>query len=285
MDITSEIIKKLRDRTGAGMMDCKRALESTGGDMEKAVEFLRKKGAAVGAKRADRAAKEGVIVTRVSADGGTGVAVEVNCETDFVGRSDDFTRFATVVAEAIATHAPGSPDLLSGLVAGGKTLAEHQNDILAKVGEKIEIRRFEIMKAANGAVSAYTHLGNKIGVLVELSGPRDAAALVGRDIAMQIAAMNPAVVSREQVEKGAIERELDVYKAQAKNEGKPDHILERIATGRLEKFFQEICLTEQTYIKDGTKTVKDVIQEAGAKTGAPLAIVRFVRYQLGEEGK
>jgi elongation factor Ts len=285
MEITSEIIKKLRDRTGAGMMDCKRALESTGGDMEKAVEFLRKKGAAVGAKRADRAAKEGVIVTRVSPDGGTGVAVEVNCETDFVGRSDDFTRFASVVAEAIATHAPGSPDLLGGLLAGGKTVAEHQNDVLAKVGEKIEIRRFEILKAASGAVSAYTHLGSKIGVLVELSGPRDAAALVGRDIAMQIAAMNPAVVSREQVDKGAIEKELDVYREQAKNEGKPDPIVVRIATGRLEKFFQEICLTEQTYIKDGTKTVKDVIQEAGAKAGAPLSIVRFVRFQLGEEAK
>jgi elongation factor Ts len=202
-----------------------------------------------------------------------------------VGRSDDFTRFASVVAEAIAAHAPASPDLLPGLVVGGKTLAEHQNDILAKVGEKIEIRRFEIMKAAAGAVSAYTHLGSKIGVLVELSGPRDTAALVGRDIAMQIAAMNPAVVAREQVDKGAIERELDVYKEQAKNEGKPEHIVERIATGRLEKYFQEVCLTEQTYIKDGTKTVKDVIQEAGAKAGAPLSIVRFVRFQLGEEGK
>jgi elongation factor Ts len=285
MGITTEIIKKLRERTGAGMMDCKRALESTGGDMEKAVEFLRKKGAAVGAKRADRAAKEGVIVTLVNAGGATGVAVEVNCETDFVGRSDDFTRFASVVAEAVASHAPASADQLPGLVAGGKTLAEHQNDVLAKVGEKIEIRRFEIMKAAGGAVSAYTHLGSKIGVLVELSGPNEAAAVVGRDIAMQIAAMNPAVVSREQVDKGAIERELDVYKEQAKNEGKPDHILERIATGRLEKFFQEVCLTEQTYIKDGTKTVTDVIQEAGAKAGAPLSIVRFVRFQLGEEAK
>jgi elongation factor Ts len=285
MHITTESIKKLRERTGAGMMDCKRALESTGGDMDKAIEYLRKKGAAVGQKRADRAAKEGVIVTRVSPDGATGVVVEVNCETDFVGRSDDFVTFSGLVAGAILASRPASLEQLMGLRAEGKTIAELQNDVLAKVGEKIEIRRFEVVEAKGGAVSAYTHLGNKIGVLVELTGPPSASAGIGRDVAMQVAAMNPLVVSREQIDREIIARELEVYKAQAKNEGKPDHIVEKIATGRLEKFYQEVCLLEQTYIKDGGKTVKDVLQEESQKGGTPISVRRYFRYHLGEEVK
>jgi elongation factor Ts len=285
MEITTESIKKLRERTGAGMMDCKRALESTGGDMDKAVEYLRKKGAAVGQKRADRAAKEGVIVTRVSPDGGTGVVVEVNCETDFVGRSDDFVKFGGLVAGAILASRPTSLEQVPGLRAEGKTIAELQNDVLAKVGEKIEIRRFQVVEARNGAVSAYTHLGNKIGVLVELAGPPSAGTGIGRDVAMQVAAMNPLVVSRDQLDSETIARELEVYKAQAKNEGKPDHIVEKIATGRLEKFYQEVCLLEQTYIKDGGKTVKDVLQEEGQKAGSPISVRQYYRYHLGEEAK
>jgi elongation factor Ts len=285
MDITTESIKKLRDRTGAGMMDCKRALESTGGDMDKAIEYLRKKGAAVGQKRADRAAKEGVIVTRVSPDGATGVVVEVNCETDFVGRSDDFVKFGGLVAGAILAFRPTSLEQLMDLRAEGKTIAELRNDVLAKVGEKIEIRRFQVVEARGGTVSAYTHLGNKIGVLVELAGPPSAGAGIGRDVAMQVAAMSPLVVARDQIERGIIDRELEVYKAQAKNEGKPDHILEKIATGRLEKFYQEVCLLEQTYIKDGGKTVKDVLQEEGQKAGTPISVRRYFRYHLGEEVK
>ena len=193
------------------------------------------------------------------------------------------------MAQAAEQHAPATLEQLAALSVDGKTIAEHHNDVLAKVGEKIDIRRFQVMNAAagsaGGAVSAYTHMGSKIGVLVEVSGPAENAATIGREIAMQVAAMNPSVVTRDQVEKIAIERELEVYKAQAKNEGKPEHIQEKIATGRLEKFYQEVCLTEQTYIKDGTKTVKDVLQEAGAQAGAALAIARFVRFQLGEEVK
>jgi elongation factor Ts len=285
MEITTESIKKLRDRTGAGMMDCKRALESSGGDMEKAVEYLRKKGAAVGQKRADRAAKEGVIVTLVNTEGTTGVVVEVNCETDFVGRSEDFIKFAGLVAGAIAAFKPATVEQLMSLRAEGKTIAELQNDVLAKVGEKIEIRRFEVVEAQGGVVSAYTHLGNKIGVLVELAGPPSAAKGVGRDVAMQVAAMNPMVVTRDQIEKEIVAREVEVYKAAAKNEGKPDHILDRIATGRLDKFFQEVCLLEQTYIKDGGKTVKDVLQEESQKSGTPVSVRRYFRYHLGEEVK
>lgn len=285
MEITTASIKKLRDRTGAGMMDCKRALENSGGDMDKAIEYLRKKGAAVGQKRADRSAKEGVIVTLVQSGGTTGVVVEVNCETDFVGRSEDFMTFAGLVAGAVASHRPATVEQLLTLRTGGKTIAELQNDLLARVGEKIEIRRFQVVEARDGVVSAYTHLGNKLGVLVELQGPPGAAQGVGRDVAMQVAAMNPLVISRDQIDKDIVARELEVYTAQAKNEGKPDHIVEKIAAGRLEKFYQEVCLLEQTYIKDGGKTVRDVLQEETQKAGTTITVRRYLRYHLGEDVK
>jgi elongation factor Ts len=221
----------------------------------------------------------------VSPDGKRGVVVEVNCETDFVGRSEDFVAFAGAVAGAVLASRPPSLEELMGLRVEGKSVAELQNDVLAKVGEKIEIRRFQVVEAGDGAVSAYTHLGNKIGVLVELAGPSGVGQGIGRDVAMQVAAMSPLVISRDQVDRGTVERELEVYKAQAKNEGKPDHIVEKIATGRLEKFYQEVCLLEQTYIKDGGKTVKDVLQEEGQKAGASIAVRRYFRYHLGEEAR
>ncbi|MEO8169116.1 MAG: translation elongation factor Ts [bacterium] len=280
MQITNEMIKTLREKTGAGMMDCKRALEAVAGDMNLAIEFLRKKGAAVGAKRADRAAKEGMIVTRVAPDGKSGVIVEVNCETDFVGRSEDFTGFANKVATVVEQKRPSSVEELMKQNADGKTVSELYNDLLAKVGEKIDVRRFAIVETKEGAISAYTHLGNKIGVLVELQGS-DAASSQGRDVAMQVAAMNPLVVSREEVDKGLIERELDIYRTQAKNEGKPDQIVDKIAVGRLEKYYQEVVLMEQTFIKDSGKTIKDYL----ATAGQPVTVKRFLRFHLGEEIK
>lgn len=285
MDITSEMIKTLRDKTGAGMMDCKRALESSGGDMNAAIEYLRKKGAASGAKRADRAAKEGMIVSRIAVNGKTGVLVEVNCETDFVGRSDDFAAFANAVAEAVEKNRPGNVEALMELTSNEKKISELYNDLLAKVGEKIEVRRFSVVDSPDGSVSAYTHLGSKIGVLVELTGisPDAAATGAGRDVAMQVAAMNPLVISRDQVDKALIDRELDIYKVQAANEGKPANIVEKIALGRLEKYFQEVALLEQTFIKDSGKSVKDFLAEASKTTGQPISIKRFQRFHLGEE--
>lgn len=280
MQITNDMIKSLRDKTGAGMMDCKRALESVGGDMNAAIEHLRKKGAAVSAKRADRAAKEGMIVTRVSENGKAGVIVEVNCETDFVGRSDDFVAFSNAIAKAIEANRPANVEALLNASLDGKTIANMYNDLSAKVGEKVEIRRFEILESAEGAISGYTHLGSKIGVLVETKGlGPDAPA--GRDIAMQVAAMNPMVVSRDQIDKASIEREMDIYRTQAKNEGKPDQVVDKIATGRLEKYFQEVALLEQTFIKDSGKTIKDYL----AGTGDGVSVKRFVRFHLGEEVK
>jgi elongation factor Ts len=285
MDITSEMIKKLRDQTGAGMMDCKRALEATGGNMDAAIEYLRKKGAAVAQKRAERSAKEGAIVTRVSSDGKIGVIVEVNCETDFVARSADFVGFANAVAQAIETGKPESLDHVADLPAqGGKKVSEMQNDLLAKVGEKIDVKRYSLYQANTGSVGSYTHLGSKIGVLVEFTGLEgaDAAGGAGRDVAMQIAAMNPMVITRDQLEKTVIEREMEIYRTQAKNEGKPAQIVDKIATGRLEKFYQEVCLMEQIFIKDSGKTIKEYLNETGAKTGKPVTVKRFVRFHLGE---
>lgn len=283
MEITREMIKSLREKTGAGMMDCKRALESTGGDMDAAIEYLRKKGAAIGQKRSDRAAKEGVIVTRVGDNGKTGVMVEVNCETDFVGRSDDFIGFTQAVAEAIELGKPQSPDTIPQLAtASGKRISDLMNDVLSKVAEKVDIRRFQIFESAAGIVCSYTHLGNRIGVLVEIEGVA-ANSPVARDVAMQIAAMNPAVISREQVDQAWIERELDIYRTQAKNEGKPEKILEKIVQGKLEKFYQEVVLIEQTFIKDPGKTIKDILREANS--GQQVVVRRFQRFHLGEETK
>ncbi|MBI4535349.1 MAG: elongation factor Ts [Ignavibacteriae bacterium] len=288
MAITSEMIKKLRDKTGAGMMDCKRALEESGGDMDAAVEYLRKKGAAVGQKRADRVAKEGVIVTRVGVDGKSGVMVEVNCETDFVGRSEDFVGFANTLAGVIEKYGPATVgDLMSMEIPGGKKVSELMDDLLAKIGEKIDVRRFTLFQSDGGSISSYTHMGNKIGVLVELAGTGsdESSKTLGRDLAMQVAAMNPLCISRDQVDKAMVERELDIYRTQAKNESKPAQVIEKIASGRLEKFYQEICLLEQTFIKDSGKTVKDVIQEAGTKSGTTISVRRFQRFHLGEETK
>lgn len=283
MTITNDMIKKLRDKTGAGMMDCKRALEATAGDMDAAIEHLRKKGAAVAQKRADRAAKEGMIVTGVTPDGRRGVMAEINCETDFVGRSDDFLAFGRMVAGVIDRRSPADlAALLASPADSGKSVRQLMDDLLAKVGEKIDVRRFLVYTSTDGAVCSYTHLGNKIGVLVEMSGSGDTAIVTvpGRDVAMQIAAMNPMVITREQVEKGVIERELDIYRTQAANEGKPAQIVDRIAQGRLEKFYQEVCLMEQTFIKDPGKTVREYLQ---GTPGTPLAVKRFQRFHLGEE--
>ncbi len=287
MTITNEMIKSLRDKTGVGMMDCKRALEAVGGDMDAAIEHLRKKGAAVSVKRADRAAKEGMIVTRVSASGKRGVIIEVNCETDFVGRSDDFAAFAHAVAEAVEKRHPADADALLKTTIGGKAISDLYNDLSAKVGEKIELRRFQVVDSPDGAVSAYTHLGSRIGVLVELVGiaPDQAATGAGRDVAMQVAAMNPLVINREEVDKTVIERELDIYRTQTKNEGKAADIAEKIAEGRLDKFFQEVVLLEQTFIKDSGKTVKDFLAEASTASGQPIVVKRFQRFHLGEEVK
>jgi elongation factor Ts len=285
MAIKSETVKLLRDKTGAGMMDCKKALEVSEGDMEKAIEYLRKKGAATAEKRADRAANQGIIVTKISEGSKRGTVVEINCETDFVARSGDFVNFAVAVTELVAVKTPASVDELMAMpYDASRTVAVALTELVGKIGEKLAIRRFEIINATAGVVEAYTHMGSKIGVLVELAAGAPAAdhQILARDIAMQIAAMNPSVVAREEVKKDVIERELEIYRQQAKNEGKPDQVVDRIANGKLEKYYQDVVLLEQSFIKDATKAIKEVVQEASKKLNDQIAVRRFLRYQLGE---
>ncbi len=277
MAISAELVKHLRDKTGAGMADCKKALEEANGDEQKAIEFLRKRGAASAAKRSDRVAKEGVIVASVSEDKKRGVVAEVNSETDFVARNESFVQFAQDVADAALAANPNShEEFLLAKLANGATISEEVGAQTGRLGEKLEARRFEMLSEPNGFVTSYIHPGSKLGVLVAIAGSTSASAL-GRDIAMQVAAMNPIAVDRTQISTGDLEKELEIYRTQARNEGKKEEIIDRIAKGKLEKYYQDFCLVEQSFIKDAAKTVNDLLKEAGG-----LKVTGFIRMQLGE---
>ncbi len=282
-NITPQMVKDLREKTGAGMADCKKALDEANGDVNVAIEELRKRGAAAVGKRADRSANEGIIVAKTSDDNSTAIIVEVNCETDFVARNDEFASFVDTVAAQLLTYNVASSDELMTLNIGDKTIADLYNEILAKFSEKIGIRRFERL-AGNGQIAAYIHPGSKLAVLIEVNAHNlnDKAKAIVRDIAMQIAAMNPSYINRSVVDDAAIKKEIEIYKEQAIQEGKKPEIAERIAQGRLEKFYQEQCLVEQTFVKDGNKTITDVLKDLSRETGVETTITRFYRYLLGE---
>lgn len=259
------------------MMDCKKALDESNGDVEKAIEILRKKGAATAAKRADKAANEGIIVAKVSDDAKKGIMVEINCETDFVARGEDFVNFAKSIADIVFEKSPADVAALLAMPhPSGKTAADALNDLMAKIGERTEIKRFTTINAHNSFVESYTHMGSKIAVLVELGTEFNPAnKTIARDIAMQVAAMTPLVVARESISKEMIDKEIEIYRQQAKNDGKPDQIADKIALGRLEKYYQEVVLLEQSFIKDAGKAIKDILP-------ANVVIKQFTRYQLGE---
>lgn len=281
--ITPQMVKELREKTGAGMGDCKKALTETDGDMNAAIEYLRKKGAASAAKRSDRAANEGAIGTLTSNDHKTGVFVAVNCETDFVSRNDGFQDFVKVATKAFLDNDAENVDDLLKLKVGEDTVQGLFDELLAKFSERIEIKTAEKIKT-DGYLSAYVHAGSKLAVIVEISAPNsneNAASLV-RDIAMQIAAMNPQYISRDDVDKDVIQKEIEIYKEMAVKEGKPAEIAERIANGKLEKFFQENCLLEQTFVKDANKLVKDVVDDISKEMGTDVKINSFRRIFLGE---
>lgn len=280
MAVTTEQVKKLRDRTGAGMADCKKALEEANGNEEAALDVLRKKGAASAAKRADRVAKEGVIATATSSDRKKAVIAEVNSETDFVARNESFVQFAQDIANAALTASPNSrEEFLLVKLASGATISEEVGAQTGRIGEKIEARRFEMLDSGNGAVASYIHPGAKLGVLVALTGvDGEKANSLGRDIAMQVAAMNPMGLNRESISADTVNREIEIYKTQMRNEGKKEEFIDRIAQGKLEKFYQDNCLLEQSFIKDAAKTVTDLLKEAGAG----VTITGFIRMQLGE---
>lgn len=281
--ITPQMVKDLREKTGAGMADCKTALTETDGNMNEAIEFLRKKGAAALAKRQDRSANEGLVIAMTAADGKNAAIVEVNSETDFVAKNEGFEVFAKQVCEAILANNPKTIDDVMAIKVGNDTVNGLYNELLAKFSEKIEIRRFAKL-STSGILASYIHAGSRLAVLIDLSvsNPSEKSFSLIRDIAMQIAAMNPLYVDRKDVPQSMIDKELEIYKEAAVAEGKNTEIAGKIAMGKLNKFYQEQCLVEQQFVKDSTKFIKDVVKEISADSGSEIQINGFVRYFLGE---
>lgn len=271
--ITAALVKELRERTGAGMMDCKKALSAVEGDMDKAIDFLREKGLAAAAKKAGRIAAEGVVGSFISADGKIGAVVEVNCETDFVAKTDNFKALVEKIAAHIVATKPADLEALMASELDGQTVEALVTASVAKIGEKISVRRFALYEAPEGVVAAYIHGGGKIGVLVEFKGGN---AELGKDVAMHIAAANPAYLDRTQVPAAELEHEKEVLSEQAKNEGKPEKIIEKMVLGRINKYYKEVCLIDQEFVKDPDQSVGKLLKDNDAE------VLAFTRFQLGE---
>jgi elongation factor Ts len=292
MAVTAAQINELRKSTGAGMLDCKKALEETGGDFEKAVDFLRTKGLAAAAKKAGRAATEGMVAAFVSDDLKSGVLLEVNSETDFVAKNETFQAFVASIGQHILATSPTDVEAMLAQTFSGdatKTVQTYVNGSISIIGENIQIRRFAKFDVkGDGCIGSYIHAGGKIGVLVQIASPAVTAAnkdvLQGfvKDVAMHTAAAAPAFVSRDQVPTDVLDREKEVYRAKAKESGKPDAIIEKIIDGQINKYYADICLIEQAFVKDTDKTILQVAKECGAAAGGNVSITRFERFVLGE---
>lgn len=275
MSISAKEVMKLREATGAGMMDCKKALIESDGDMEKAVEYLRKKGQQVSEKRAERDANEGLIVSKLNDDKTAAAVIELNCETDFVARNEDFQNQADAFLNAAFENKCNSVGELLKQEVNGITIEKHLESMVGKIGEKIEISR-SVYVETDGKLIDYIHPGNQLAVLVEFEGDVDGET-IGKDVAMQIAAMNPLAVVRDEVDASVIDKELEIAKEQLINEGKPAEIAEKAAQGKLRRFYEERVLLEQKFVKDNGITVKEYLE----KNDAPL-VKSFHRLQLGE---
>lgn len=282
--ITAKSVKELRDKTGAGMMDCKKALTETNGDVEKAIEVLREKGLAAAAKKAGRIAAEGIVKTFVSEDNKKASIVEVNCETDFVAANEEFVAFAENIAKLVANTSVETVEELLNEKLGDSTVQETLTALVAKLGENMTVRRFERLSLDNGAIESYIHGGGRIGVLVEVSteGDVNVAKDVAKEICMQVAAANPLFLNRDSVDQEALEKEKEIYRVQALNEGKPEKIVEKMVMGRIQKYFKEVCLVDQVWVKDGDKTITKLLEEKSKEAGAPMTITKFVRFERGE---
>jgi elongation factor Ts len=276
MAITAQDVNKLRQMTGAGMMDCKKALTEAEGDFEKAIDILRKKGQKVSASRADRETKEGTIVIKTSADGVTGTLLSLTCETDFVAKNEEFVAFANTALDlAIANNAATAADVLA-IPFEGITIGEKIIELTGKIGEKIEISHFEVVKGE--AVVPYIHSNGKLGVLVALKNVNGAGVEeAGKDVAMQIAAMNPVAVDKDGVDASIVEREIEIGKDQARQEGKPEEMLEKIALGKLQKFYKESTLLSQAFVKDNTKSIAQYLDSVSKG----LTVSAFKRISIG----
>jgi elongation factor Ts len=287
-EVTATLVKELRDKTGAGMMDCKKALIETAGDIEAASDWLRKKGLAAAAKKAGRIAAEGLVGVLV--DGNRGAVVEVNAETDFVARNDTFRDFVRTICKMVLTHG----DDVEALKAApypetGRTVAEELTHMIATIGENMNLRRAALLSVESGILASYVHnqqepgLG-KIAVLVglETSGDASQLARLGRELAMHVAAANPHAVSRDELGPEALERERNILTEQARASGKPEAIIEKMVQGRLSKYYEEVCLLDQTFVVEGESKVEKVLEAAAGDVGAPVGIGGFVRFALGE---
>ena len=267
--ITAALVKELREITGAGMMDCKKALVECEGDKDKAIDYLREKGIAKAAKKAGRIASEGVVAA--ASDGKTACIVEINSDTDFVAKNENFLALVKKIAEHIVACKPADMDALNASQMDGKTVAEVMTEAVASIGEKLSLRRFEVYTTEDGQLATYIHMGGKIGVIVELSG---GDKTLGKDVAMQIAAAKPQCIGREDVDQEALAHEREVLRKQALEEGKPEKIVEKMVDGRINKYYKEVCLVEQEFVKDSDKTIKDIL--------AGVEVRRFARFEMGE---
>ncbi|AUZ26430.1 translation elongation factor Ts [Bacillus cabrialesii] len=274
MAITAQQVKELREKTGAGMMDCKKALTETDGDMDKAIDLLREKGIAKAAKKADRIAAEGS--TLIKTDGNKGVILEVNSETDFVAKNEGFKELLNTLADHLLANAPADVEEAMGQkMENGSTVEEYITSAVAKIGEKITLRRFTVLtKDDNSAFGAYLHMGGRIGVLTVLNGTTDEE--IAKDIAMHVAAVNPRYISRDQVSEEEANHERQILTQQALQEGKPENIVAKMVEGRLNKFFEEICLLDQAFVKNPDEKVKQVVAAKNA------TVQTYVRYEVGE---
>jgi len=276
MSVSAKQVKELRDATGVGMMDCKEALKEADGDFDEAVSILRKKGQEVASDRAAVEADEGLVVTAVSDDGRAGAIVEINCETDFVARNDDFQSFAGRVAERVLDEKPSDLDELEALpYEDDVTIEDELVALTGRIGEKLTIRRFDVLESDGGQIISYVHPGSKLGVLVEVRGDGNVEE-AGRDVAMQVAALEPIAITRGEVPDEVKEEEREVAREAAVNEGKPEHVIDNIVEGKLERFFEDHVLMEQAFVKDSSVSVKEMLDEAG------LLVKRFTRYALGD---
>ncbi|AXF55111.1 translation elongation factor Ts [Salicibibacter kimchii] len=274
MAISASKVKELREKTGAGMMDCKKALTETDGNMEEAVAFLREKGISKAAKKADRVAAEGL--ANVKVDGNKAVIVEINAETDFVAKNENFQKAVSTISQHLLDQQPNDLEMaLAQTTEGGVTLEQYINEQIATIGEKISLRRFAVVeKTENQAFGAYLHMGGSIGVLAVVDGTTDES--VAKDIAMHVAAIKPTYVSRDEVPEEEVNNEREILKQQALNEGKPENIVEKMVEGRLKKFFQQVTLLDQEFVKDSDQTVEQYVKSQNA------AVTSFIRYEVGE---
>lgn len=286
MQITAKMVAELRERTGVGMMDCKKALVKTDGNIEKAIEILREKGLAAAAKKAGRIASEGLISAYITDDQKLGAVIEFNCETDFVAKNDEFIAMSDNLAKQAALSKAENIDelLLEKYIANEEiTVKDAITALIAKLGENMNLRRFKRISAKDGIVASYIHGGGRIGVIVNVESDKDAVlAEVAKEMTLQVAAANPLYLNKEDVSVDALEKEKEIYKQQALNEGKPEKVIEKMIIGRIQKYYKEVCLMEELYIRDQDINVRKFIEQKSKENGSEIKVVKFARFEKGE---